>query len=261
MDEQTTTEAPVVDGGSTIQGVVVDNQGRAVESQPETPEPAEAVAPPTEEPTQEAPQEEEPAPADNSTVEWLKKKGIDPTTPEAIEKVAEMARNAEKAMHQKAQKASELEKSAKITDEQLPVDASPEERDNVRVRNLELKFAIQDWKQANPDKAEKEAEMASILVNDPVKRQLVQEGYLTLDDVHSIAVAGNVEAAKSEGKKEALQNLAQKQQAAVPTGNAVNPSGSNSQQITSENVDRLVAQNDLNWFMKNKAAIDKAMAG
>lgn len=259
MEDKTTTEAPVADGGSSIQGVPVNDQGQAVEPQPEAPEPAEAVAPATDN-SQEAPQTEEPSKEDNSTSEWLKKKGVDPTSPEAIEKVAEMARNAEKAMHEKAQKASELEKTAKITDDQIPVDATQEQLDNVRVRNLELKLDIQEWKRSNPDKLEKEAEMVKVL-QDPIKKSLVQEGYLTLDDVYSIAQAGNQEAAKSQGKREALENLAQKQQAAVPTGNAVNPSGGTTEQITAENVDRLVAQHDLNWFRQNQAAINKAMAG
>lgn len=265
MDEKTTTDAPVADGGSqSIQGVAIDDQGRALteESQPEVTEQAEA-ADDQPETSQDAPQETEPATADNSTTEWLKKKGVDPSSPEAIEKVAEMARNAEKAMHEKAQKASELEKTAKITEEQIPLDATPQERDNVRVRNLELKFDIQAWKQSNPDKLAHEDEMVEVL-SDPIKRELVQGGYISLDDVYSMAIGSNPDTianVKSQAKKDTLQSLAQKQQAAVPAGNAVRSSGSGEQAITPQNVDQLVGQNSLEWFQQNLDAINRALAG
>lgn len=260
MEEETTTNAPVSDGGS-INGIAVDDQGQALvadEPQPDQPEPAEAEDKPVE-PSQEAPKEDEPAKADNSTTAWLEAKGIDPKSPEAIEKVAEMARNAEKAMHQKAQKASELEKVAKISDEEIPVDATPEVRDNVRVRNLELKFDVQQWKVQNPDKVAHEAEMVKVLA-DPTKKALVQEGYLSLDDVYSIARGGDVEATKSQGKREALETLAQKQQAAVPVGNAVNPSGSASaSKITPQNVDQLVKGMSVQEYQKRLPEINAAL--
>jgi hypothetical protein len=265
MDESTTTDAPVADGGSqSIQGVAIDDQGRALteESQPEVTEPAEAADDQTET-SQDAPQEEEPASADNSTTEWLKKKGVDPSSPEAIEKVAEMARNAEKAMHEKAQKASELEKTAKITEEQIPLDATPEQVERIGVRNLELRLDIRDWKSNNPDKLAHEAEMVKVL-SDPVKKELVQGGYITLDDVYAMAVGGNPDTianVKSQTKKETLQSLAQKQQAAVPVGNAVRSSVSGDTKITPQNVDQLVAKNDLAWFKANQEAINQAMAG
>lgn len=150
----------------------------------------------------------------------------------------------------------------KITEEQVPTDATPQFQESVRMRNLELKLDIRDWKANNPDKAAHESAMVGVLA-DPIKRSLVQEGYLSLDDVYNIAVGSNpnVEAdLKSQGKKEALQNLAHKQQAAVPRGNAVN-AVSSTEQITPQNVDQLVAQHDLSWFKANQEAINKAMAG
>lgn len=267
MDEQTTTNAPVDDGGSTIHGIPVDDQGQAIpdkEPQPEQPESAEAVSEPVE-PSQEAPKEEEPAKADNSSVEWLKKKGIDPTSPEAIEKVAEMARNAEKAMHEKAQKASELEKTVQTTAEDIPVDATQSEIDSARVRNIELRQQLLDWRLANPDKREAEAKMTELLAQKPNLKELVRAGYLDFNELHAIAKgsdAGHDDTVKSQGKREALETLAQKQQAAVPQGNAVNPSGTNSaSKITPQNVDQLVKQNDLEWFKAHQAEINAAMAG
>lgn len=267
MEENTTTNAPVDDGGvQTIQGIPVDDQGQAV-PQPEDTEPAEAVAPATEpaeetqaEPNQEASVEEEPSNDDNSAIDWLKKKGIDPNSPEALEKVADMYRNAEKKMHSTAQTASELEKASRITEDQIPEDATPELRDSFRVRNLELLYATQQWKMQNPDKLVSEPAMAKVL-SDPTKRALVQEGFLSLDDVYSIAQGGNTQSAKSQGKREALANLAQNQQAAVPRGNATNSSAMNSSTtITPQNVDQMVAQMTPEEYRKRLPEINAALA-
>ena len=122
------------------------------------------------------------------------------------------------------QRSSELEKAANITNDQLPADASPQQVEGVRLRNLELKLDIQSWKMGNQDKLAYENEMVQVL-SDPNKKALVQEGYLTLDDVYKLAKAStpdNSATAKSQGKREALESLAHKQQAAVPTGSATN---------------------------------------
>lgn len=262
MAEETTTDAPVTDGGQVIAGVQVDDQGMAV-SQPEVQESAEAESTP-EDNSQEATPETEPVQTDNSTVEWLKKKGVDPTSPEAIEKVAEMARNAEKAMHEKAQKARELEKTTEIKAEEVPVDATPQDIDNIRVRNIEMRQELNDWRLNNPDKRDYEEAMTQVLNEDPAIKAMVREGYMSIDKLYAIAKgmdSGREETVKSETKKQTLQELAQKQQAAVPAGNAVAPSGTGAEPITPQNVDKLVAQNDLNWFMKHQEEINRAMAG
>jgi hypothetical protein len=263
MEDNTTTDAPVADGGSqAIQGVQVDDQGQAVaEPQPQTTETAEAVTP--EDNTQEAPIDEEPA-KDNSTVEWLKKKGVDPSSPEAIEKVAEMARNAEKAMHEKAQKASELEKSVQITADEVPVDATPADIDSARVRNIELKQQLIDWRQNNPDKRDYEAQMTEVLNQDPNVKAMVREGYISIDKLFAMTKgmdSGRDESLKSQVEKETLQKLAQKQQAAVPAGNAVASSGTGAEPITPQNVDRLVAGMSVQEYQKRLPEINAAMAG
>lgn len=265
MEDKTTTDASVSDGGSeAINGVAVDANGSAIPgSQPTTTETAEAVTDTTDS-TQEAQETEEPAKADNSSVEWLKKKGIDPNSPEAIEKVAEMARNAEKAMHEKAQKASELEKSVQVSQDELPYDAPDNVLNANRVRNIELKQQLQDWRLANPDKREQEKAMTDLLVSDPNLRAMVREGYLDFDKLHAMAKGLNTDIvgdAKSQGKREALETLAQKQQAAVPTGSAVSPSGTGAESITPQNVDRLVATHDVEWFKAHHDEINRAMAG
>lgn len=255
MDENSTTDA--TDNDTGVSEDTQPEEAVETEAEVETNDATSQEAPQGDEPPAEESSEETEA-EDNSTAEWLKKKGVDPKSPEAIEKVAEMARNAEKAMHAKAAKASALEKASQITDDQVPADATPEVRDSVRTRNLELRLDIQDWKMRNPDKVVHEAEMVKVLT-DPTKKALVQDGYLSLDDVYSIARGGNTEAAKSQGKKEALESLAQKQTAAVPKGNAVTSVNSPTR-ITSENVDELIAANDQKWFESNYEAINKALS-
>lgn len=273
MEDQTTTgDASVDDGGQqpqVINGVAVDDQGQALPV-PENTEAATTAAEAssdeqsTDEVDATSGASEEAVPGvDDKLRKYAESNSITLDSPGAI-KAAELAMKAQSEATRNYQKASELERAAKITNDQIPDDIEPEARDNVRVRNLELKFEAQNWKLQNPDKAVYESDMANILANDPVKRQLVQEGYLSLDDVYSIARGKSSTSdvdLKSQGKREALESLRDKQQAAVPGGKAVNSVPTQEASITPQNVDKLVGQNSLEWFNKNKDAINRAMAG
>lgn len=239
MDEETTTKAPVAEGGDT--------------PQPEPAEPAEAASA-TE--TQEQPVAQEPSKEDNSTSEWLKNKGIDPSSPEAIEKVAEMARNAEKAMHQKAGRASELEK---VIDEGITTEAEAiglTDQDKIRLARLEVKSNVRDFFDNNPEAKPFEKAMIEELKNKP---HLAGD----LQSLYAVAVvnSGKLGEVKSQGGREALESLAHKQQASTPAGNATNGAVFTSDTITPKNVDALVAKNDQAWFEKNYDAINRALAG
>lgn len=258
---ETTTEAPEATGGDVINGVQVDDQGMAV-PQPEATEQAEAVTETTEQPEPKAEEKTETKdePSDEEQLaKFAESKGLTLDSDNA-KKAAKMAMEAERNMHKATKKASELEKATNITENDISPEATPQEKDGWRVRNLELKMDIRQWKQDNPDKLQYEDAMVKVL-SDPTKKQLVQAGYLNLDDVYSIAMAGNTDTVRSQGKREALESLAQKQQAAVPTGHAVNSSQTNSEQITPQNVDRLVASHDQAWFEKHYDKINRAMAG
>lgn len=263
MDEETTTDAPAETGGQTIHGVQVDDQGMAV-PEPETEDQAEAGQETTEvekstEPEQQAEQTTGPSEEEEQLAKFAQSKGLELDS-DSAKKAAKMAMEAEKRMHTATKRASELEKTTSITDEDLDPNASPEDRDNARIRNVELKMDIRQWKMDNPSKLQHEADMVKLL-QDPVKKQLVQAGYLTLDDVYKMSVGDDTAAVKSQGGREALETLAQKQQAAVPRGNAVNGSVMSSGRITSQNVDQLVAQNDQKWFEAHYKEINEAMAG
>lgn len=214
MDDDTTTGAPVAEptGGE---------QPQPAEATPVEPAAADASTEPSEaSPDGQGDQSPAAPQVDEELQRYAQSNGIALDSPGAI-KAAEIARKAQSEATRNYQKASELEKAAQITQQDLPADATPQQVDSARYRNLE----IQMWKLQNQDKLALEPQMVQIL-SDPNKRAMVQEGYLSLDDVYTMAKGmdtGSTAAAKSQGKQEALQALAHKQQAAVPTGHATNP--------------------------------------
>lgn len=198
--EETTTEVVTQDTGAT--------------AQPEE-QHAEAVLETTSEPTTES-TAQEPANADNSNTDWLTNKGIDPNDPEALAKVAAMAQNAEKAMHEKAQKASKLEK------EMSSVDVNAESQALARAQAVENRLAVRDFFDAHPEAKEQEQAMAEYITGDPIRKELVKQGFITLDEVHAIVSASgsNTESIKSQARQETLQGLANKQVATAVQGAA-----------------------------------------
>lgn len=254
MEENTTTEAPVNEG-ATIGDVSVDANDQPV-AQPDDTEQATAESTTTESQATEASEPQE----DNSddVAEFLKKKGIDPDSPEALRKVADMARNAEKAMHDKARKASELEKTLSTASDDVAEDVALQTGQDPevlkRLQRMEVKDTVREFWANNPDAQQFESEMIETLQTKP---HLAGD----LESLWAVVQSKNGDVMKSQGKKEALSSLAQKQQAAVPRGNAVQSNGMGTPKITSENVDQLVGQNDSKWFKDNYEAINRAMEG
>lgn len=208
--EDTTTDAATQDTG-----VVTDT------TQPDE-QPAEAVETPTTEPTElEEATEGEPASADTSDddlSDYWAKKGIDITTPEGQAKAAKSYREAEKAMHSKSAEASQLKKAA--TD--LPVNGEDD-----RIARLEIKSEIRDWQIENGIKPgdPKDIKMGNFLEANPAKKLALQYGVLSLDEIYTLSGADKIgqpdpNALKSQGKEEALRQLANKQQAVSPKGSA-----------------------------------------
>jgi len=258
MEETTTTNEPV-DAGEvqSVQGVPIDDQGMAI-SQPEEAEQtsavAEAVAPEKE--TTTAPSE----PSDDEQLtKFAETKGLVLDSDNA-KKAAKMAMNAEKLMHDKTKRASELEKTmSSMSDEsaQRQAEATGENPEVLkRVQRMEVKESIRDFWDANPDAKQHEAEMAKIAV----EAGLYGSPEAILKASYAMAMMNNQGAVKSQGKREALESLAHKQQASVPIGNAVT-SGMTSNSITPHNVVQMVDSHDQQWFVDHYAEINKAMAG
>lgn len=260
MEENTTTEVSSPQGADSAQPSEGNWKPEAVlrttEEQPqqEADEPTEANN--DVEPTQV---DETPAEAPDDTSKWLQAKGIDPSDPEAINKLAKSAREAERAMHQKAQRAKELERSmTELSDEsaeQIAISTGQDPELLKRLQRFEVKSTINDFFVDNPDAKQYEQDMIQEMTNSG----LYGSPEAMLKAAYAMAVAKNPDKVKSQARKETLENLAQKQQASVPTGNATN-AGISSTKITSQNVDELVAKNDLAWFQKHYDEINRAMA-
>ncbi|MBO1267085.1 hypothetical protein [Arthrobacter cavernae] len=105
--------------------------------------------------------------------DYWTKKGIDITTPEGQAQAAKSYREAEKAMTQKAQQASQLEKQ--INAQPLAVDT-----DNELVRQaiekssaLETTLAVREWKSSNNITPEQDAALGEYVTANPDKAWLL----------------------------------------------------------------------------------------
>lgn len=259
MDEATTTDAPVESGGTTIQGVQVDDQGMAV-SQPEQTEQAAAVQ--TTEPEQQTETEQtssEPS-EEEQLSKFAKAKGLELDSDNA-KKAAKMAMEAERNMHKATSRAGELEKTMTgMSDDSAEQQAEVTgENPEVlkRLQRMEVKDSIREFWDNNPEARKYEKQMAQIAV----ESGLYGSPEAILKASYAMALNSDQGAVKSQGKREALESLAHKQNAAVPTGNAVNGAAMTTATITPQNVDQMVASHDQAWFEKNYDAINRAMAG
>lgn len=263
---ETTTKATEDAGAQTIQGVQVDDQGMAV-AEPEKTDNAKAVAPTTEsegkaeeapaEPEQKTKGSESEPSEDEQLATWAEGKGLTLDSDNAT-KAAKMAREAERAMHQKAQRASELEKSLGTASdeiaEEVAVNTGKDPELLKRLQRVEVKESVRDFFDSNPDAKAIEAEMIAELAKRP---HLAGD----LEALYAVTKAGDLSAVKSQGGQEALQKLAHKQQATVPTGNATNGSEmASSTTITPQNVDQMVAKMSTEEYQKRLPEINKAMA-
>jgi hypothetical protein len=258
MEETTTTNEPVATGEvQSIDGVNIDDQGMAI-SQPEEQEEssaAEATTAPEEKATTATSEPSE----DEQLTKFAETKGLVLDSDNA-KKAAKMAMNAEKLMHDKSKRASELERTmSSMGDDSAERQAEVTgENPEVlkRLQRMEIKQSITDFWDNNPDARQYESEMAKIAVD----AGLYGSPEAILKASYAMAAMNNSGAVKSQGKREALESLAHKQQAAVPTGNAVNSSMTNNA-ITPQNVDQLVGANDYEWYMQHRDEINKAMRG
>lgn len=227
-----TQPTPPSDEGTQTTEAVTDDQSTSTE-----PKDAEA-----------APEEE--AQATDEFAKFAKAKGFDPEAlSDGERKALEMARNAEKRMHEATQKPVEPPAEVPLTgDDSL---------DGVIARQnaTDLKLYVRDWFDGNPEMKEYRSELTKIANERPWLQNM--------DDVKAHFLSNPEHAAqlKSEGGRQALANLAQKQQAIPPSANATNSAVYESNKITSENVDDLVAKNSQAWYNEHRDEIRAASFG
>lgn len=265
MAEETTTEASVESGGSVINGVPVDDQGQAIPVPEENEEQAAAVQDTVTETAEDKSDEgAEALPEhDKKLASFAKGQGIEDVstlTPRELS-LLKSAYDSKVEFTQKRQAESEIEKTMTGMSDasaQQQAEATGENPEVLkRLQRMEVRDSVRDFFDKNPEARQYEQSMAKIAV----ESGLYGTPEAILKASYAIALSGNMDAVKSQGGREALGKLAHKQNAAVPTGNAVNGAITSSSEITPQNVDRLVGQNDLAWFEKNREAINRAMAG
>ena len=206
MEESTTTEAPV-------------ETTSVEETQPVSQE-TEAVTT-TEESTQTT-TEESPSSASEefNSAEWMQKKGLDPSDPESIEKLAKMAFNSEKLMHQSTEEKANLTKQLNESPVSADTDNELVQQLFGEVTSIKRAQAVEAFKKNTGLTDEQEQQMVSYLGENPQIGELINAGYISLPQLKAMAVGSNEQAIKSQGGKEALQQLANKQRASSLPGNA-----------------------------------------
>lgn len=188
-------------------------------------------------------------------VKWAANKGIEVSS-DAERKLAEMARNAEKAMHTKAGEVSQLQKS--VAEQAPTVDeyGDPLAKLEQKVQRMELDTQVRNFYQDHPDARSMDAELGTLVEQRP---HLAGD----LEALYALAkmnqLTSSTDSLKSDGAREALQSLATKQAANVPTGNATSGRVSSTPAITAANVDRLIAANGHEWYMSNRDEINRVI--
>jgi hypothetical protein len=220
MENDTTTTQTDVQTGAEIAQPVTDDVVTTVADDTTTAEPSEASQDVTEaETSTDAPQ------VDDKLQKYALSQGFELDSPSAI-KAAQIAMKAQSEATRNYQRASELEKTVTTTsDEYAEVEAAQTGQDPEllkTVRGLQVKDAVRTfWDTPLPNGTVPDRAMEQSMIS-----ELQAKPYLAgdLESLYATAVfkSGGTDV-KSQVQKETLQNLAHKQTAAVPRGNATNP--------------------------------------
>lgn len=208
-------------------------------------------------PVQDEAVEDAPAPtqadSEDDVESWAKKKGLPLEDPV---KLAQMYRDAEKKMHEATAKAREF--NTAVMDQPLIDYTGNEVIDQLasQMNQLTIQNKVNSFWESNPEAREFENKMAEIVTERPHLQN-------DLDALYALARndPSREDELKREGGRQALTNLAQKQQAVPPTASATNGGSYETAQITPSNVYEMVDSHDQAWFEKNHKAISQAMQG
>lgn len=218
------------------------------EASPAVQESNEQPASPKEEvESKDVPDAKETQPGDEID-DFLAKKHIDKSDPEALRKIADMYRNAEKALGRNFQEKAKLERQIA---ESLSKPAQASENPMERIQALERQLAAdrqvqatKEWKAAKNLSPEVEEKMVDFLKQPIVQNGVVQkdnqgntlskywlvgQGILTLDDVYK-AVGGD--SIKAEAIKEELKTAIVKETQAKQAKGGAKPLSTNSTQFS-----------------------------
>lgn len=168
--------------------------------------------------TQTGDVEELPGFEDFNDKEFLAKKGVDPSKPEDIRKLAYMYANSEKGFNQKSQEKAKLERE--LANSQ-PAQSTPDMQALSEVRALKTQMDVEKWKQEKKLTPEAEQKMMDWFAqpiikdgqpildanNNPIIRgYLFTNGLISLDDVYNF-VGGNTNTGLADKKQNLTEEL------------------------------------------------------
>lgn len=199
-------------------------------------EPAQPVSEPTApaatEPTEPATTTEGNEAATDDNLKFLQSKGIDPKDPDIVTKLAKMYSEAEKAMHESNQKASQLQNALSTPDPTTQQQSDdPVAALTAEVQAMKLTTNVNTFFTSNPDAKTYEPKMAEIVTGNPTMGALVKAGYLSVEQLYQMAKGSDNSREndlKTQGGREALQKVADKQQARAVNGHATTSEVDNS---------------------------------
>jgi hypothetical protein len=241
--EQKTTEAVADDSQATkeLRSKVDDQSTSTDQSETQTAVSKETVVS----------KETEAKESDEEIVAWAEKKGlkIDPANPNEIN-LARINLKNDRRFHanQTRTEVTPPEEVALTGNESID---QVIDRQNV----ADTRLYVRDWFDANPDMKEHRQELTEIAQRYPDLQNMEHI------KAHFLSDPSRSDQLKREGGREALTNLAQKQQAVPPSANATNATVFESSKITPENVEELVGKNDSAWYDANRDAIRQAAFG
>jgi len=159
---------------------------------------------------------------------YLQSKHIDPSDPEALQKVSDMYRNAEKKMYEESQKRASLERLQSQPQALNPSDTVA----LAEVRALKNQMMARDFIAQNNVTPEVEQEMCEYLeqavklpTGEVVRRaELVTAGLMSLGEVYRLVGANQIDpnAIKDQVRRQTLAEVANKQNAARTKASATN---------------------------------------
>jgi hypothetical protein len=237
MEEQTGTENALFEA-SDMESVANDTTDEQAEEENGSAVEATNEQTDSEEVAKDEPAVESTTQTGDAIDEFLAKKGIDPSDPNAIRKIADMYRNSEKLAYNKSQQTAQLQRQLAQQNQQT---ALPDQEALNRVRNLEIQMQTKEWKSTHNLSAEDEQKMVEYINRPIVDTQgnpkinpltgtpytmgmLVNNGILPLDDVYRLAGCGvkQVDDLKANLRKEIENEMAARQAAKRPSSNATN---------------------------------------
>jgi len=246
MDEQTVNEADLFDPSDfevqeAEQSENTDSPAVEVTNEEQTTSENEAGA--ESEVSTESKQEE--TQTGDAIDEFLAKKGVDPSDPQAVRKIAEMYQNVEKGFYQKSQEKAKLERE--LANAQ-PAQSTPDMQALSEVRALKTQMDVEKWKQDKKLTPETEQKMmdwfSQPIVNNgkqvldangnPIVRgYLFTNGLISLDDVYNF-VGGNVNTELEDKKQnltEELRNEVRKEMSARQAAKSTKQGSTDSMQF------------------------------